>query len=343
MDPTGNSGDNGAMEAPAPGFSIVIPTFNSREHCVETVASALSQSRRDIEVVVDDNLSRDGTPDLLEARFGEDPRLKIVRNREDLDIPRGWNRALSHARGAYLCLLHSDNLLHPEFAETMLYALRRFDAAVAYADCVYFEETTPARLFSSAPPRTGLKADYLSPGPSAVAYVFRYQRMIPTSALVVRRDCFRARSPFDPRFRWDPDMEQMTWLAHEFGVVRVHHPLAAIRTHRGQVASWKDPAFSGQYLELLRLEHERGRTERHHFLIDWAASNEDVARRLASVGAPAPAFFGYCAKWFRAEAAVLGYFALRFLRKGKRMMEGLTAWAARKGRRLLLSPVPDPG
>lgn len=328
------------METPAPAFSVVIPTFNSREHCVETVASALAQSRRDIEVVVDDNASSDGTPELLRAKFGDDLRFQLVRNSEDLDIPRGWNRAMSRARGTYACLLHADNLLHPEFAEIMLYALRRFDAAVGYADCAYFEGETPRRLFIGAPPRSSLRADWLAPGSTAVAYAFRHQRMIPTSALVIRRDCFRARAPYDTRFRWDPDIEQMAWLAHEFGVVRVHHPLAAIRTHAGQAASWKDPQFSAQYHELLQMEHERGLTEKHHFLMDWAASNEDVARRLATVEAPRKAFFGFCRKWISAEIAVLSYFTVRFLRKMRRLSECVVTWTGGKLRLAVSRSLP---
>ncbi|MEZ4751983.1 MAG: glycosyltransferase [Bdellovibrionota bacterium] len=267
-------------------FSIVIPTFNSLPYVEECVASALSQTHADVEVVVDDNASHDGTPDALESRFGSDPRLRIYRNTEDLNIPNGWNRAMSHARGDFLLLLHSDNVLHPDFVRVVLEKAQSTQAKVLYTECTYFEGETPAKLFETAPEI--VTHDHLGRGSSAVAYAFRFQRMIPTSALAIHRSCFERRLPYDPRYRWDPDIEQMAWLAHEFGVVHLRFPLAAIRTHKGQ-AALEGPTFSTQYRELLLLEHKRGLTERHHFLLDWASSINTLPNALPrSVGHPGP-------------------------------------------------------
>lgn len=289
------------------------------------MASALGQTHADLEVVVDDNASHDGTPDVLETRFGSDKRLKIYRNTEDLDIPNGWNRAMGHASGEFVVLLHSDNLLHPDFVRQVLNKAHSTHAKVLYAECTYFEGETPEQLFGAVPQE--ITYDHLGRGPSAVAYAFRFQRMIPTSALAVHRSCFERRLPYDARFRWDPDIEQMAWLAHEFGVVQLRFPLAAIRTHKGQAASWKDPNFSSQYRELLLLEHQRGLTERHHFLLDWAGSNQYIAERLSETGGPLSAISKYLFRWLVAETWVLAHFHLQFARRLKLAIGTFLRWA----------------
>lgn len=313
-------------------------------YAVECVASALGQSHGNLEVIVDDNTSKDGTPEILEKHFKGDARLKIFRNSEDLNIPDGWNRAMSHASGEYLLLLHSDNLLHKDYVRLVLEKASLTKAKVLYSDCTYFGGDTPNELFGAAPQE--VVHDQLGRGPSAVAYAFRFQRMIPTSGLSIHRSCFDRRRPYDSKFKWDPDIEQMAWLAHEFGVVHVRFPLAAIRNHPGQAASWKDPHFPAQYRELLLLEHRRGLTEKHHFLLDWANSNQYIAERLAEIGGPAGSLLGYLGRWMLSELRVLGHFNLHFLRRTRLAGRALLSWTGRRLRRAVgrrdRAPRPTP-
>ena len=305
-----------------PLFSVVVPTFNSVQYAGEAVASVLKQDYRNIEVVVDDNVSQDGTGAQLIDRFSSDPRFKIFENREDLNIPNGWNRGMARANGEYILLLHSDNILHPQCVGTLVSFLERFHADLAYADCEYFEGTTGSSLFETLP-QAPPPFDLLSPGSRAVSYLFRYQRMIPTSALAIRRSCFKGQNPFNPKYRWDPDMELLSRLAYEFGVIHVKAKLAAIRSHEGQVINWRDPVFSTQYKELLELEHEFGQSERHHFLLNWASSNEDITKRLIRDRAPLRIFAKFAFRWLGAETQLLLHFTKNYLRKMKSLLSVL--------------------
>ncbi len=305
-----------------PRFSIVIPTFNSKVHVIETVRSALSQTYREIEVIVDDNTSRDGTPDILIKEFGHDSRFKLFRNEEDLNIPKGWNRGMKRATGDYQLLLHSDNLLHPRYVEIVAMKCQTFQAKVAYAECHYFNDTTPEGIWTDQITPQNVPFAFMSAGQRAIDYVFRYQRMIPTSVVAIHKSCLENRPPFDPRFLWDPDIELMTWLVKRFSVIHIQAPLAAIRTHDGQASSWKDPTFSHQYRTLLEKANAEGNSEKHQFLIQWAASNQDVSVRLSELkGVKWKSFFLYERRWFRAELELLGYFFVRFLKRLKLMTQ----------------------
>lgn len=304
--------------ATVPRLSVVIPTFNSHRYVGECVQSAVNQTERNIEVIVDDNTSVDGTVALLKSQFGNDSRVKLYENKEDLNIPKGWNRGLKRATGEYCLLLHSDNLLHPRYAEITLAALQEYVADVVYTECSYFEGATPTELFPAVP--QAIPMAFLTPGNRAIAYVFQFQRMIPTSCLAVRRSCFESRMPFNTEYRWDPDIELMTWLAGHFSVLHLGVPLAAIRTHGGQAASWKDPTFSMQYRKLLTGVHKEGQTDTYHFLIHWAGANHDVCQKLAELKGVKPSlFFRYLRFWGAAETKMMAYAVIQYLRKMRLM------------------------
>ena len=89
--------------------TIAIPVFNRVGMITDCVASALAQSDADLEVLVVDNHSHDGTWELLQRIA--DPRLRLVRNERNLGLFGNFNRCLELARGDYLRFLCSDDRL----------------------------------------------------------------------------------------------------------------------------------------------------------------------------------------------------------------------------------------
>ena len=94
----------------APRISICVPTYQGGRFLAETVRSALGQDSDDFEVVVLDNGSTDDTVHIL-AGF-DDPRLRVHRNEETVDLPTNWRRVIEASRGRYVKLLCADDLLH---------------------------------------------------------------------------------------------------------------------------------------------------------------------------------------------------------------------------------------
>jgi len=92
-------------------FSILIPTHDQRDTVVEAVASALAQEHGDFEVVVSDDASTDGTPDVV-AALPPDPRLSLHRGRANVGRVANYRRCLyEFARGDYVLMLDGDDVL----------------------------------------------------------------------------------------------------------------------------------------------------------------------------------------------------------------------------------------
>ena len=75
---------------------------------------ALLASTAPIEIVVSDNASRDGSVDDVQARWRDEPCVRIVRNGANLGFGAGCNRAAAIAQGDALLLLNPDCLIDPD-------------------------------------------------------------------------------------------------------------------------------------------------------------------------------------------------------------------------------------
>lgn len=93
-----------------PRVSVVVPAYNAMPYLPETLDSVLAQSLRDMEVIVVDNGSSDGTrPDVNQLR---DPRLRLLRLPENKGISGGCNAGLAAATGTYVAPMEADDLWH---------------------------------------------------------------------------------------------------------------------------------------------------------------------------------------------------------------------------------------
>lgn len=95
--------------------TIAVPTRNRSQFVIGAVLSALAQTYRDVEVVVSDNASSDDTVAKLEQI--KDPRLVLVRQKENIGLVGNFNSCLENASGEFFLLLSDDDLLHPNAIE----------------------------------------------------------------------------------------------------------------------------------------------------------------------------------------------------------------------------------
>lgn len=106
-----------------PAVSIVIPVYNRETFIGECLTSALQQSFADIEVIVSDNCSTDRTLAIAKDFASSDARVSVYANSENLGPARNWLSGIRLARGRYLKLLFSDDLLSYDAIELLHGAL----------------------------------------------------------------------------------------------------------------------------------------------------------------------------------------------------------------------------
>lgn len=113
-----------------PLASIVVLSWNGLEHLDTCLGSLCRQTLADVELILVDNGSTDGTAEYVRERF---PNVRIERLERNAGVPGGMNHGLRAARGAFVGMLNNDTEIDPRWAEACVTALRDHPEAGAIA------------------------------------------------------------------------------------------------------------------------------------------------------------------------------------------------------------------
>lgn len=100
-------------------FSIVIPLYNKAIYIVNTIQSVLKQTCTDLEVIVIDDGSSDGSSELV-AAIG-DARVRLI-YQPNAGVSAARNHGIALAGGEWVAFLDADDWYHPKFLSTLLKA-----------------------------------------------------------------------------------------------------------------------------------------------------------------------------------------------------------------------------
>jgi glycosyltransferase involved in cell wall biosynthesis len=98
----------------APRVSVVMPVYNAEAYLAEAVESVLAQTFKDFELLAVDDASTDRSPELLAFYARKDPRVRVLRNPQNLMISRTLNAGLNQAQGEYLARMDADDVSLPD-------------------------------------------------------------------------------------------------------------------------------------------------------------------------------------------------------------------------------------
>jgi glycosyltransferase involved in cell wall biosynthesis len=98
-----------------PFVSVGIPTYNHAEMLRRAVESVLAQHYRNIEVVISDNASTDGTRALCDELCRRDGRVRYVRQPVNIGLTANFSEAFKVSRGAFYMVLPDDDWLDPSY------------------------------------------------------------------------------------------------------------------------------------------------------------------------------------------------------------------------------------
>jgi glycosyltransferase involved in cell wall biosynthesis len=216
--------------------TVVIPTHNRSEMLAMTLQSVLWQRDVDLEVIVVDDGSSDGTTELLSSNA--DDRLLVLRHDRALGVSAARNEGIAHASGEWVGFLDDDDVWAPDKL------IRQLDAAIsagrkwAYTGKVNISASL--EIIGGHPP----------PPPEVVAReIFRWNA-VPGggSNVVIHRDALAEAGSFDVRLRNTEDWDMWIRLAKRGPPAWVCQPLLAYRVHSGMASLDIDSILQGTRL-----------------------------------------------------------------------------------------------
>lgn len=137
--------------SPKPILSIIVPTLNRADTLRHTLTTIAKQDVEEVEVIVSDNHSLDGSVDVARQFCADDTRFSVVRPPSRLSMSKHWEFALSQASGGYITFLGDDDGVMPSGLQRSLRLLEEHDwpQALNSVNCEYHWPTSPIKHHSN--------------------------------------------------------------------------------------------------------------------------------------------------------------------------------------------------
>ena len=131
--------------------SVIIPAFNAERFIDGALASASAQTEADLEILVVDDGSTDGTRERVEAAAGRDRRIRLLRTAQNGGPSAARNVGLEAARGEWIAPLDADDAFAPDRLANLL-ALAHAHGADMASDNLALVDESGAELGPMFPP-----------------------------------------------------------------------------------------------------------------------------------------------------------------------------------------------
>lgn len=235
----------------APLVSVVILNYHGARYLERCLASLRAQTVCErIEVIVADNASSDGSPELAQQLLAGWPRGRFVQNGANLGYCEGNNRAVAHATGKYLFILNFDAWLEPECLERLVAAAETTGAGAASPWVLNYDDDTHQSFGGTGMDLFGLpnaaKAPLFSPSLSSIRDEEEGGRRPGEEAcdlfcftgcsFLIERQLFLELGGFDADFFLYCDETDLSWRVWIAGRRIVGVPAARVH-HRGAVTA----------------------------------------------------------------------------------------------------------
>jgi glycosyltransferase involved in cell wall biosynthesis len=107
--------------------SVIIPVYNGKNYIKQSINSALNQTFKDVEVIVIDDFSNDGTYEYVLNEFGNVGKVKIFRNEKNMERSYSRNFGFNVSSGEYIFFLDYDDEWKANYIEETIENFNNFD------------------------------------------------------------------------------------------------------------------------------------------------------------------------------------------------------------------------
>lgn len=111
-------------------ISVIIPVYNTAEYLDECILSVVNQKYTDLEILLIDDCSTDGSAQLLDNWAERDPRITVIHNPVNSGVSASRNIGLQEAKGDFIAFVDSDDWLESNFYFELLNQIEQTGADV---------------------------------------------------------------------------------------------------------------------------------------------------------------------------------------------------------------------
>ena len=220
-----------------PRVSVIVGTYNGEKYVADQLRSICRQDYPNLEIIVHDDASTDGTWNVLTELQREDPRLRIFRNPSNLGVSKNFEQGRLKGTGPLVAPSDQDDIWEPAKLSTLVAHLG--DKAMVYGDSTFIDADNRAL--------GGLLSDVYQMYAGSDPRAFALMNSVSGHAMLMRRELLDAALPFPEKSHSD------WWLAfvaaQTGGIAYVDAPLVRYRKHAAGVTAKRRKSAAQKQLE----------------------------------------------------------------------------------------------
>ena len=228
--------------------SIVMCTYNGQAYLSKAIQSALSQTYKNIEVIIIDDGSTDLTKSIILEFASKDPRVKYF-FRKNRGLPSARNDAFENASGQWIAVIDQDDICYPNRIEAQLNTARKFPSAgLIFSDTDYIDAEglvigTHLRKFK-------LPNEFICKG-LAANLLIRQGCFVDSEAWFMKKEVYINHGGLKENLRYACDYEYFIRCGLDINFAYTTEILSAWRVHPDQESNTNPRRFS-EYRDVLR-------------------------------------------------------------------------------------------
>jgi glycosyltransferase involved in cell wall biosynthesis len=221
-----------------PVVSVIIPTYNRANYIKKSLQSAVSQTVRDIEIIIINNYSTDNTLEVISSF--NDTRIKIINFKNGGVIAKSRNQGMVQSTGRYIAFLDDDDIWCPDKLELQIEYLESHpEFGAVYSNAIIIDE------------KDNRKGYLIKRGQAKEGQIFQHLlggNFITILTVLMRRELLESIGLFneEPSLIAVEDYEYWMRTAFKFGFGYISKPLALYRIHGTSISKKNSVALLRQ-------------------------------------------------------------------------------------------------
>jgi glycosyltransferase involved in cell wall biosynthesis len=219
--------------ADTPTLSVVVLNYNYGHYLAGCIESILSQSFRDFELIVIDDVSKDDSKAVIRPFVERDPRVRLHAHETNAGFAKSLIEGTEQlSRGEFLMVVSADDLVtSPDAFATQVELLRKHPQAAFCFSAVKLISSAGTSVDASYP------SDRVLDAPAALRALFDQIARPAHSGTMIRKEAYRRAGGYRRDVRMALDLAMWVSLALEGGFAYSAEPLNGYRLHEGQMSA----------------------------------------------------------------------------------------------------------
>ena len=114
--------------------SVIVNVYNCKEYLPTSLGSVRKQTYQNLEVILVDDCSTDGSGEFCDEYCKQDPRFRVIHHEKNTGVSGPRNTGLCNAHGEYIYFMDADDYMHAEMIERLFAAIQETGIGLAVCD-----------------------------------------------------------------------------------------------------------------------------------------------------------------------------------------------------------------